>query len=164
VGGLAPGVANISVGNQYGPPPKGFVISRIEHDGVVQPRTLEIKYGEQITGLRIVLAYGSGIIRGTVKIENGVLPSGAQISVRLARPGQTSSEMNVRPPMVDSRGHFLVEGLTAGSYEVFVTAYVPGLRRRPPSTKQLVTVANGVVNEITVTLDLNSNPDLSPGP
>jgi hypothetical protein len=60
----------------------------------------------------------------------------------------------------DSRGHFLLEGLAAGSYELRVTAYVPESRQRPPTTKQTVTVADGVAAEVTVTLDLSptSNP------
>jgi hypothetical protein len=158
VGGLGSGIANLSLGAQDRSLLKGFGISRIERDGIVQARTLEIRSGEQITGVRVVVSYGTAIIRGVVKFENGSLPSGAQVVVRLMKPGETSSEMNMRPSQVDSRGHFVIEGVAAGSYELNVSAYIPGLRNREPSARQQINVTDGVVTEVTVTLDLNQNP------
>jgi hypothetical protein len=158
VGGLGSGIANLSLGAQDRSLLKGFVISRIERDGIVQARTLEIRSGEQITGVRVVVTYGTAIIRGVVKFENGSLPSGAQVAVRLMKPGETSSEMNMRPSQVDSRGHFVIEGVAAGSYELNVSAYIPGLRNKESSARQQINVADGVVTEVTVTLDLNQNP------
>lgn len=158
LGGLGSGIANLSLGAQDRSLLKGFVISRIERGGIVQARTLEIRSGEQITGVRVVVTYGTATIRGVVKFENGSLPSGAQVAVRLMKPGETSSDMNMRPSQVDSRGHFVIEGVAAGSYELNVSAYIPGLRNKEPSAKQQISVADGVVTEVTVTLDLNQNP------
>ena len=117
MGGLVSGIANLSLGAQDRSLLKGFVISRIEREGIVPVRTLEIRSGEQITGLRVVVTYGTGTVRGVVKFENGSLPSGSQIAVLLTKPGETS-DMNMRPAQVDSRGHFVIEGLAAGSYEL----------------------------------------------
>lgn len=54
---------------------------------------------------------------------------------------------------VDARGHFLVEGLAAGTYEVQVGLTVPNARENVTS-KQTVTVTDGAVTEVMVTLDL----------
>jgi hypothetical protein len=158
LGGLGSGIVNLSLGAQDRSLLKEFVISRIERDGIVQARTLEIKPGEQITGVRVVVTYGTATIRGVVKFENGLLPSGAQVAVRLMKPGETSPDMNMRASPVDLRGRFVIEGVAAGSYELNVTAYIPGLRNREPSARQQINVADGAVTEVTVTLDLNQNP------
>jgi 5-hydroxyisourate hydrolase-like protein (transthyretin family) len=150
--GLQNGVVNLSVTEKNMPfPPKGFSISRIERDGAVIPR-LQVKDGDSVTGVRIVIAYGSASLRGVINVENGALPAGARFMVRLTKPGENNS--NIRPPQVDARGHFLLEGLPAGVYEV--TAYiigVPGKQNRP-SAKQNVTLADGVIMDVTLTIDL----------
>ena len=52
--GLPGGTAQIMIGALGNPfPPKGFNIARIERDGVASARGLEIKDGEQVTGLRV---------------------------------------------------------------------------------------------------------------
>jgi hypothetical protein len=163
IGGLPAGNVYIGLNSLTGAPLKGLVISRIEREGIVQSRMLEIKSGETNT-LRIVVAYGTGIVRGIVKIENGPLPPNAQIGVHIVRTGQTAPELNSRPPAVDARGHFLIEGLPSGSYTLYVTAFIPGQRRRPPNVKQPVDVTNGRVTEVSLTLDLSANPDVVPNP
>jgi hypothetical protein len=63
------------------------------------------------------------------------------------------------PPMktiatavVDARGHFLMEGVPAGVYELMVSAAAPGLRSVP--TRQQITVQDGVVSDVSVTFEL----------
>ena len=128
--GLPAGTADISIGTQFGPPPKGFRILRVERDGVVNPRGVEIKEGEQITGLRVVVSFGNGTIRGVVKLENGSLPPGMLLLVKLTKPG----DLGMRLPMaqVDARGHFLMEGIPTGQYVLSVT--VPGPSGGHPRT------------------------------
>jgi hypothetical protein len=151
LGGLGEGIANLSINpvnalNQI----KGFMLSRVERDGMVQRRGLEVKEGEQITGVRVIINYGTATIRGFVTIENGPLPQGARIFVRLLKAGEVPT---IRPPNVDERGRFLVEGLPAGSYEISVSVSGPGLRPRP-EVKQDVVLQDGVVSDVTITLDL----------
>ena len=152
--GLPGGTVEMELGGRVGPiPPKGFSISRIERDGTVAPvRGLEIKEGEQVTGLRVVVSQGSGTIRGVVKVENGSLPDGGHIVVRLTRTGEHPA--GLRPPPVDARGQFLVEGLPPGVYEI--EASIPSDRRpsqlRP--VRREVTVQNGVVTDVIITFDL----------
>jgi hypothetical protein len=159
-GGLSAGTATFYLGGEDRSLLKGFVISRIERDGSVQPRELEIKTGEQITGVRVVISYssaGSGVIRGTVKFENGSLPPGSHIAVRLAKQGENQFNMNPSQQLVDSRGRFFIDGLAAGNYELNVMGYLQGWRNRPPSAKQEVNVGEGAVTEVTITLDLKAD-------
>ncbi len=151
--GLPPGTANISIGSMMGPPTKGFTIARVERDGVVNPRGVEVKDGEQITGLRVVVSFGNGIIRGVVKLENGSLPPGMQLFVRLTKPGETG--MRLQPVQVDARGHFLMEGIPPGQYELSVTVPAPG-GTQPRRVKQDVSVQNGIVTDVLLTIDLSA--------
>jgi hypothetical protein len=152
--GLPAGTANMQIGPANGPSiNRGIIITRIERDGVVMPRGVEVKEGEQITGLRVMVSYGNGTIRGVVKLENGTLPPGAQIFVRLTKPGESFS--GLRPPQVDERGHFMMEGVPPGDYEL--SGQVFGTPSRPKATSR-VTVQDGIVTDVTVTLDLTPTP------
>lgn len=161
LGGLAAGIANFSLGSQEGRPPVNFAILRVERDGVVQPRGLEIKEEEtQVTGVKIVLRYGTGSVRGEIKFENGTLPPNARVMVWLKKLGD--SESNVRPYPTDLRGHFLIEGVGAGDYELHVQANVP--ERRVATARQSITVGDGAVTNIVISLDLKPNPEAVPVP
>lgn len=152
--GLPGGIVNIMVSGMQSPmPAKGFNVARIEREGLPGQRTIEIKEGEQLAGVRVVLTYGSGTIRGVVNVENGVLPNGARFFVRFTKSGE--GPMNMRQPQVDSRGHFLVDGLPAGVYEV--TASVSG-GPQMRTAKREVTVQDGVVTDVAITIDLTTAP------
>jgi len=161
LGGLGPGSAHFSLTAQDRRPPVSFAILRVERDGVVQPRGFEIKAGEQTTGIKIIVRYGTGSIRGEVKLENGPLPPSGRVVVWIKKLGDTES--NFRPYNLDARGHFLIEGVAAGSYELNVNANIPG-RRAPPSAKQPIDVSEGTVTDVVVSLDLKSNPGQLPTP
>ncbi len=153
--GLPAGMANIMLGAKVGPfPPKGMSISRIERDGVVVPRPgVEIKEGEQITGLRVVVTYGNGSIRGVVKFENGSLPQGAQVFVQVTKAGEQSSYL--RPPPVDGRGQFLIEGLSPGVYRIQASIVVDGPPARTRASNREVTVQDGVATEVVMPIDMS---------
>ena len=152
--GLQNGVVNISLSERNMPfPPKGFAIARIERDGVAVPR-LEVKEGETVTGVKVIISYGTASLRGVVNVENGSLPPGARFMVRMTKVGENASF--IRPPQVDARGHFFMEGLPAGTYDL--QAYVVGSNiRRQPTGKRTVSLTDGVVTEITVTIDLGES-------
>jgi hypothetical protein len=155
--GLESGAAYLSLGAQDRNLLKGFIVSRIERDGIVQPRGIEIKTGDQITGVRMVINYGSATVHGIIKAENGELPASARFFVRVTKAGEKTS--NIRPPQVDSRGHFIMEGLPGGVYDFVVTVAGPSPGGTPwPSAKQQVNIVDGVVNEVTITLDLSQKP------
>ena len=159
VGGLQSGLAYFSLDIGDGESPKGIQLVRLERDGLPQPNGIEIKEGEQVTGVRIVLSYGNGTIRGVVKIENGELPPTAQFAVLLSTPGDDGTIIQRSlSPAVDSRGHFLFQGLAAGTYSLRARVFIPGSRARPATATQQVNVADGAVTEVTVTLNLNPIP------
>lgn len=160
LGGLQAGTASFSLSGEDYTQPKGFSFARIEQGGVAHPRGLEIKQGEQLTGVKVVFNYATGIVRGNVNIANGPLPIDARIMVRLAKVGEPSQSL--RTQEADSRGHFVIEGVPAGSYNLFVSSFIPGSRQRPPSATQSVSVADGTATEVEVTLDLGPRRDPVP--
>jgi hypothetical protein len=154
VQGLPGGVVNFNVGGLNIPSSsRGFLIARIEHDGVPLQRGIEIKDGEQLTGVRVVLAYGTGKLRGVVNLENGVLPEGARFFVRIFKSGQL---FNIRPPQVDARGHFLMEDLPPGVYEIQVG--ISGVPQMPRGVKREFSVQDGVTTDITITIEMPQTP------
>lgn len=158
IGGLREGTANFRVSANQAGPYKGINISRIERNGMIQTRGIEIKDGDQIDGLRIFVSASTGIVRGLVKLENGELPPNSQLQVWLTSTGSEVTRVEPRSALVDSRGRFVVEGLAAGTYEINVSVYIPSDRRRVPSAKQQVTVSDGVATEVTIPLDLTPRP------
>ena len=161
IGGLSPGTANLTLGSQEGRPPVNFAILRVERDGVVLPRGLELSADEQqVSGVKVVLKYGTGSIRGEVKLENGPLPSGSRLQVWIRKVGDTSS--NNRPYTPDLRGRFLIEGLDAGYFELNVHVNVPG--REQPRATQTITITDGTVTEVAITVDLQPKPGQPPAP
>lgn len=156
--GLPGGTITMQLAAKVGPfPPKGYTITRIERDGAVAPpRGVDVKEGEQVTGVRVVVSYGSGTIRGVVKVENGSLPEGNRIFVRLTKINEHSE--GLRPPPVDGRGQFLVEGVPPGVYEVLVSIMNNKGPQRLQPVRREVNVQNGVVTDVTITVDLGSTP------
>ena len=135
-------------------------IARVERDGVVQRGGIDLKDGEQVTGVRIVVAYGNATLRGVIKFENGSPPPGDRLYVNLVRVLEDANAISVSSngqPRVDARGQFLAEGLMPGTYEITVGVFIPN----SPNTsfaKQQVTVTAGSVTEVTIKLDLSDTP------
>jgi hypothetical protein len=155
--GLSAGVVPISLLSPH-QTTEDFVILRTERDGVIQAQPIQIRSQEQIAGLKLVVGYGSGIVRGAVRYENGSLPAGSEVTVGLFRADSRSA---VKTSLVDVRGNFVLEGVPAGSYWIGLRAYIPK-SGRSVSVRQRVDVANGAVSVITVILDLNSNSPAKP--
>ena len=154
--GLPGGTVEMQLGGKVGPfQPTRFSITRIERDGAVVPeRGLEVKEGEQVTGLRVVVSHGNGTIRGVVKFENGSLPEGNGIFVRLTKISEHTA--GLRPPPVDARRQFLVEGLSPGVYEVLVSIVNSGGPQRIQPVRREVNVQNGVVTDVVITLNVGT--------
>jgi 5-hydroxyisourate hydrolase-like protein (transthyretin family) len=155
-GGVRAGTVSFSVFTGDGK--SGGNLTRIERDGVVVPNAILIQGTDHVTGLRLFVTYSSGSISGLVKIVNGTLPAGARISVQITKSAESEMGFGIGSAEVDARGRFLLEGLAAGTYDLTVISYVPNTRTRPPMTKQAVTVTDGTVTELTVTLDLTPPP------
>jgi hypothetical protein len=116
---------------------------------------MNVSPGEHLGGVRVVLAYGTGSIRGQVKVVGDKLPPrfGWLLEIRRASGEQVHTEF------LDASGLFWVKGLAPGSYEVTATfdyARVPGVAPStdPAPIKQLVTVENRVESRVSLVLDL----------
>jgi hypothetical protein len=153
--GLRPGKASLYLSSSSGSNVNGFLITRIEHNGVPQAQLVDIQPGADTTGVRIFLAYGTGVIRGQVKFEGGTLPSDSMLMIMLRREGVPTRGGT----QVDSRGQFVIENLAAGTYEVMVQLVNLGPVRPPPRpsmpVRQTVTVSDGTESQVLLTFDLN---------
>jgi hypothetical protein len=152
---LLPGTVSFSLGSWSATGnAKPIPILRVERDGVVQTNGIQLQTSEHISGIRVVAAYSNGSIRGVVKVENGSLPPSGQLVISLLKVGDSNWNTDGGGIPADARGHFLIEGLATGTYEVTVSAFVPEWRQRPRTTKQLVTVTDGAATDVMLAIDL----------
>jgi Carboxypeptidase regulatory-like domain len=153
VAGLPAGTAGIFLNggpNQRGPI-KNFIIARVERDGLPQPaQRIEIKDGEQVSGLRVVVTYGDATLRGSITTQNGKMPADARVHVRLIRPGDVAASIGFN--QVDARGHFVIEGVPAGVYELQVNVSSSDRTMGRP-IRQQVSLTAGATTEVTVALE-----------
>jgi carboxypeptidase family protein len=159
VAGLRPGKAAIQLTWNSPTAPREFFILRVERNGQEINNGIEIGQGEQITGVRVVIGAGGGVIRGQVKIEGGQLED-----VRLALYVRRASDApNIYKSIeLDTHGRFVIEKLVEGDYElligpmsVTVTGDAGGkTMSRMPTVKQVVNVNPGTVSEVTLVLSL----------
>ena len=84
IDGLPRGIASFNI---FYPAPKGLALVRVERDGVEQKNGIEVGSGEEITGVRVVFAYGTGSIRGQVKVEGGEISASTMMFLNLRRVG-----------------------------------------------------------------------------
>lgn len=160
--GLRPGKTRIALGGY--PPVKGFSLVRVERNGTEQQGGIDVGAGEQINGVRLVLAYGRGAVRGQVEIKNGAVPAGARLSVTARRAGDDQS--NYYGVFVDERNRFLIEGMPPGTYELTLKARIFSVTTPPTPprdvatpVKQTVTVTDGAETQATFTLDLSAGSE-----
>jgi hypothetical protein len=138
--------------------PQGFTLLRIEHNGVQVRDGLDLSAGERETGVRVIVTYGTGSIRGQIKVEGGVLPTRMDWLLTIRRAdgdGELSSQM------IDARGTFWVKDLAPGLYEITAEAdyrEIPGVTPTPypAPIKQTVAVENKSESQVLLVLDLKS--------
>jgi Carboxypeptidase regulatory-like domain len=163
ISGLPPGKITFSLAGQYDA--NKFSILRIERGGVSQGHQIEIGAGEQANYLRVVLVYGVASIRGQLKIIGGAAPSDIVVNVYTKKVG--GDESANFSSQVDASGQFVIEGLTAGEYELRLSYSQrnnaaetdPQLRQtflqQLWQAKQTVTVGATGATKVTFTLDLS---------
>jgi len=163
INGMPPGKITFSLSGQLGA--NKFSILRIERGGVSQGSQIEVGAGEQANDLRVVLVYGVAAIRGQLKIIGGAAPSDIVVQAYVKKVG--GDEAANFGTQVDSSGQFIIEGLTAGEYELRLSY---SLRNYPAETdtkirqtflqqlsqaKQTVSVGATGVAKVTFTIDLS---------
>ena len=149
VDGLRPGSVSLFVSTQR----PSFVrptIMRIERDGVDVNQGFNVQ--QSVSGFRILIDYGTGSIRGTVKFESDVAIGDSRMYVSCKREGARDGP----GAQVDARGNFVIENLGTGAYEV--TLQVNSLSPRPqrpiPPQKQIANVTNRSATEVNFVIDL----------
>jgi protocatechuate 3,4-dioxygenase beta subunit len=162
--GLPPGKAQLVL-DPFGSP-QGLTLLRIERGGVEQRGGIEIGAGQQVSDVRVRLAYGTSIVRGQVEVRRDgqvvQLPEGGGLYLTKRRVGTEESGWGNDSVAVDARGRFLIEGLAAGEYELSVS----GWTRSPTTTfplsaspsRQIVNVPETGETNVTLVYDLSAKP------
>jgi protocatechuate 3,4-dioxygenase beta subunit len=148
--GLRPGTLRVMASSS------NVTLLRVELNGANVTDGLEVSEGAQISGLRVVVAYGNAVIHGQVNYLNGTLPQDARPYAIARRTGDPST--GTRAYEVDARGRFSIEGVAAGEYDVTVQVFSISARRQFKSNSQHVSLADGGDAQVTLTLDLGTQP------
>jgi len=153
--GLPPGKVTLDLSGYSGPESEGFSTTRIEYNGPVPNRRIELTAGQSVSGVKIYVTFGSGAIRGQVKVEGGTLPAEAFLYISVNRQGgpvQFSGQ-------VDARGRFLIKGIPPGNYEVVLRLLSLGSLQLPRGfqrqQRQTITLVDGVDTEVLFNVDLS---------
>lgn len=163
--GIQPGKVRIYLSHDSmspSSPSRNFSILRIESSGANQSEGIDVGAGEHITGVRVVLGYGTSAVRGQLKISGGTLPEVMSLSAAARRIDGPGRATNAGP--IDPRGLFRIENLPTGEYEIYLGYRYTG--DEPPAgydelikllanTKQRVTIADNTEIQVTLTLDLS---------
>ncbi|HVQ40148.1 MAG TPA: carboxypeptidase regulatory-like domain-containing protein [Pyrinomonadaceae bacterium] len=156
--GLAPGKARIVV-QGFPSPPEGLSLIRTEVDGLDQPAGIELTAGAQVKGVRLVFAFGSGSVRGDVKMEGGPVPDGMQLQA-LIRSAAGEARRFTRMAELDGRLHFVLENIPAGDYELVIRGITRADQNAPTPPieflSQPITITNGIESKVSLTVDVNS--------
>lgn len=165
VSGLPPDKFQIQLSSRT--QPQRFSFLGIERNNVWQPNQIEVTAGEQVTGLRLRVGYGTGTVHGQVQIVGGALPENARLSVTTRRTDIAGwpSSVQVWGPVrrVDALRRFLIEGLSTGEHEIRLTVFVPpqpGTSEQSPRwqpVKQTIKVTSGAESQVTLVLDASAS-------
>ncbi len=158
--GLGPGKVYLSP-RSFPFMPKGLTLARIEFEGSAQEDGIEASAGAQIIGVRVVFAYGTGSIRGEVKIEGGQLPAGMRLQLSLRQGGRGTAQSNEYIG-IDGRGRFVAENISPGVHELYLEAVGTDSKLDHPPiapVTQSVTVQNDTEVKATLVLDVGKKAE-----
>jgi Carboxypeptidase regulatory-like domain len=155
--GVRPGVAGFAILSRS---ETRFWVLNIEHNGLSQREGLQIDAGERVTGVRLIIGYGSNVVRGQLRIIGGALPEGATLIASANRVG--TETVNGRSVPVDSSGRFIIKGLAPGEYELKLSisfrfgnlANTDKLIERLNKQTQVVMVGSNQETQVTFVVDL----------
>jgi hypothetical protein len=150
MGGLRAGKLHLGYGGEN---IKGLSLSRVELNGANVSGGIEVAEGAQVTGVRVVLAFGTAVVTGQTTFVNGTPPAGSRVIAQVRRPGPRTPGEFGRLVEVDARGYFRIEGLPAGEYEVSVRVFGAGRTHR--SDPVAVSLADGGETRVAPVVDFN---------
>ena len=147
--GLTAGSMLLSIDHQE----EGFSLARIEYPTATPTDRIPVDADQQITGVRLIVRYGTANINGTVKIVNGHLPGDARLYVSV----REITAVGQRDPVeVDDRGHFTVRNLAAGTYFVTPNLSTPDAMK-PVGPPEQIVVNDGATVNVTLTVDYHDS-------
>src|SRR5262249_34630311 len=115
--GLRPGKTSIQASNF----PKGLTQWSVERNGIeLRDWMFDLAPGEQLTGVRVVIAHSAGVIRGQIKVEGEELFLGKwMLFLKGVRGAPALSFMDA----IDGQGRFTLDGLAPGAYTVSASRF-----------------------------------------
>jgi protocatechuate 3,4-dioxygenase beta subunit len=152
--GIGPGKVTIGFDSRT---VKELALQRIELSGRDLVSGFSIGAGEHITNVRMLLSYGTGVVKGEVQVQGGEFAELSGLSVACRRTGNPLHRP-LRVP-VDVRGRFVIENLPPGEYTISVNGQ-PIQRSAAtlfPRASQQVSIVNGVETPITLVINLRPN-------
>ncbi|HEX3145933.1 MAG TPA: carboxypeptidase regulatory-like domain-containing protein [Pyrinomonadaceae bacterium] len=153
--GLRPGKLSFNIGAVSAGESRGYSILRVTAGERELPnRQLELSQGQNVSNVRVYVQFGTGVVRGEVKITGGTLPPESSLMVWLQTENPPA---RIGGGTVDSRGRFLVTGVPAGTYDVVLQVLTigPGFGTGIPGRlRQTVTVTDDAEAQMSFTLDL----------
>src|SRR5262245_14794201 len=146
---------------QIFPPNKRIlVMERLEIDGQLVQGTVRLAEDQQLSGVRIVMTYGSGVVRGRVRFQNGETPKGACFEVYTSREQDQVQGFSVFPfrAQVSAGGQYSLEDLPPGDYELKLLAKPCGAEKLPEilPVKHRVRIGNGTEAIADFIVDLSA--------
>src|SRR5262249_42463649 len=143
------------------PPNKRIpVMQRLEIDGQPVRGPIRLEEDQQLSGVRIVMTYGSGVVRGQVKSQNGEAPKGFCFEVYTSREQDNVQGNTVFPyrAQVSAGGQYSLEDLPPGDYELMLLAKPCATEKFPeiPPLKHRVRVGNGTEALVDFVVDLSA--------
>jgi hypothetical protein len=134
----------------------GLSLLRIEYNGV-EVKDIDVSAGDQITGVRLVFAYGNSAVAGRVEVKGGTLPEGTKMFVNISQNVDGIRGNRLGGSEVDSRGMFLIEGLPQGTHKLVLNVWNQSSNSalNIPSIEQIITVGANSKQEVTLVLDLS---------
>jgi hypothetical protein len=149
INGLRPGRATLGISGRDSS--KRPVLVKITAGGIGVTQGFEIER-QPVSGVQLVVTYGTGAIRGSITFQGGTL-NDYRTQVTCRRDARTFGG----GALIDARGHFTITGLPPGSYDCGLQ-FLPTISRpttRPPQQQhQTVTVSNDVETELNFVVDL----------
>lgn len=149
VHGLKPGRVKVHLNSDKQIAELGLRFLRMEL-GTNPIREFEIGHDKPIAQVRVILVYGSGSLRGSVKLENGTLRANSRLAANLKNDNGFYAGT-----WVDTNGNFLLNAIPAGTYILTVTAEEPGKRTLGPKAQQTISISVNKTATAAITLNLS---------
>ena len=130
-----------------------FSLLRVELNGSDKTSGIQITSGVPVTGVNLVLAYGTGSLVGRVTTKDADPALNSRLRVVLTPvSGSTQKRSSVA---LDAKGTFTMSNLPVGDYQLeVVERRTPGTRPYFLPAKQVITIKAGVNTEAIVPLEL----------